>query len=238
MAASRENVHKLQKNAINIEGNPSFWRKYSEKDTREMLGNEKNKDKWFYWNKKIIVIGTSTGGPRALQTVLAGLPETIDAPILVVQHMPSGFTKSLADRLNSLCRIQVKEAEDGELIQKGVAYIAPGGFHLKVRKVGMSIAILLDQSELRSGHRPSVDVLFESVSEITDFAKIAVIMTGMGMDGSSGIIKLNQTGPLKAIAESQKTSIVFGMPKAAIATNLIDSIEDVETIANAIISYC
>lgn len=238
MADSRENVHKLQKNAINIEGNPSFWRKYSEKDTREMLGNEKNKNKWSYWNKKIIVIGTSTGGPRALQTVLTGLPETIDAPILVVQHMPSGFTKSLADRLNSLCRIQVKEAEDGELIQKGVAYIAPGGFHLKVRKVGMSIAILLDQSELRSGHRPSVDVLFESVSEITDFAKIAVIMTGMGMDGSSGIIKLNQTGPLKAIAESQKTSIVFGMPKAAIATNLIDSIEDVETIANAIISYC
>lgn len=238
MAASREIVHKLQKNAINIEGNPSFWRKYSEKDTREMLVNEKNKNKWSYWNKKIIVIGTSTGGPRALQTVLTGLPETIDAPILVVQHMPSGFTKSLADRLNSLCRIQVKEAEDGELIQKGVAYIAPGGFHLKVRKVGMSIAILLDQSELRSGHRPSVDVLFESVSEITDFAKIAVIMTGMGMDGSSGIIKLNQTGPLKAIAESQKTSIVFGMPKAAIATNLIDSIEDVETIANAIISYC
>lgn len=238
MAASRENIHKLQKNAINIEGNPSFWREYSKKDTRGMLGNEKNKNKWSYWNKKIIVIGTSTGGPRALQTVLTGLPETIDAPILVVQHMPSGFTKSLADRLNSLCRIQVKEAEDGELIQKGVAYIAPGGFHLKVRKVGMSIAILLDQSELRSGHRPSVDVLFESVSEITDFAKIAVIMTGMGMDGSSGIIKLNQTGPLKAIAESQKTSIVFGMPKAAIATNLIDSIEDVETIAKAIISYC
>lgn len=238
MAASSENVHILQKNAMNIEGNSSFWRKYSKIDTREMLGNEKNINKWSYWNKKIIVIGTSTGGPRALQTVLTGLPETIDAPILVVQHMPSGFTKSLADRLNSLCRIQVKEAEDGELIQKGVAYIAPGGFHLKVRKVGMSIVVLLDQSELRSGHRPSVDVLFESVSEITDFAKIAVIMTGMGMDGSSGIIKLNQTGPLKAIAESQKTSIVFGMPKAAIATNLIDSIEDVETIANAIISYC
>ncbi|MGE7766405.1 CheB methylesterase domain-containing protein [Peribacillus sp. NPDC096540] len=238
MAASRANIHKLQKKAMNIEENPSFWRKYSKKGTREMLKNEKNINNWSYGNKKIIVIGTSTGGPRALQTVLTGLPETIEAPILVVQHMPPGFTKSLADRLNSLCRIQVKEAEDGELIQKGVAYIAPGGFHLKVRKVGMSIAVLLDQSELRSGHRPSVDVLFESVSEITDIAKIAVIMTGMGMDGSSGIIKLNQTGPLKAIAESQKTSIVFGMPKAAIATNLIDSIEDLETIASTIISYC
>lgn len=169
---------------------------------------------------------------------MTGLPEDIDAPILIVQHMPHGFTKSLATRLNSLCKIKVKEAEEGELIQKGVAYIAPGGYHLKVRKVGMSWAILLDQSELRNGHRPSVDVLIESVSEMNDYAKIAVIMTGMGMDGSSGLTKLKQKGPLKAKAESQETSIVFGMPKAAINTKLIDSIEDVEKIARVVISYC
>lgn len=166
------------------------------------------------------------------------LPEDIDAPILIVQHMPHGFTKSLATRLNSLCKIKVKEAEEGELIQKGVAYIAPGGYHLKVRKVGMSWAILLDQSELRNGHRLSVNVLIESVSEMNDYAKIAVIMTGMGMDGSKGLTKLKQKGPLKAIAESQVTSIVFGMPKAAINTKLIDSIEDVEKIARVVISYC
>ncbi|MGE7185220.1 protein-glutamate methylesterase/protein-glutamine glutaminase [Peribacillus sp. NPDC006672] len=238
MAASRANVHKLQKNAMNMEISPSFWEKYSKIDSIESTKNEKNKKTWSYRNKKIIVIGTSTGGPRALQTVLTELPLDIDAPILIVQHMPPGFTKSLATRLNSLCKIKVKEAEEGELIQKGVAYIAPGGFHLKVKKVGMSLAVLLDQSELRNGHRPSVDVLFESVSEMKDLAKIAVIMTGMGMDGSMGLTKLKQWGPLKAIAESQETSIVFGMPKAAINTNLIDYIKDVEKIAKVIISYC
>ena len=89
--------------------------------------------------------------------------------------MPAGFTKSLAERLNSLCEINVKEAEDGELIQKGTAYIAPGGYHLKVKKVGNGLAISLDQSELRNGHRPSVDVMFESVSEIDDFAKLPLL---------------------------------------------------------------
>lgn len=173
-----------------------------------------------------------------MQTVLTGLPGDIDASILVVQHMPPGFTNSLASRLNSLCKIQVKEAEEGELIQKGIAYIAPGGFHLKVRKVGMNWVVHLDQSDLRNGHRPSVDVLFESVSEMNDFAKIAVIMTGMGMDGANGLKKLKQKGLSKAIAESEGTSIVFGMPKAAINTNLIDNIEDVEKIAKSIMGYC
>ncbi|MGE7779113.1 protein-glutamate methylesterase/protein-glutamine glutaminase [Peribacillus sp. NPDC097264] len=238
MAASLANVHKLQKSAINVERNPSDWKKYSKIESKEINDIDNDMKKWFHGNKKIVVIGTSTGGPRALQTVLTGLPENIDAPILIVQHMPPSFTKSLADRLNSLSRIRVKEAEDGELIQKGVAYIAPGGFHFKVKKVGLSLAVELDQSEQRNGHRPSVDVLFESVSEIAEFAKIAVVMTGMGMDGSSGLTKLKRTGPLKAIAESQETSIVFGMPKAAIATNLIDSIEDVDKIAKAIIGYC
>lgn len=238
MAASLANVHKLQKSPRNVERNPSDWKKYSKIESKVNNIVENNMNNWFHGNKKIVVIGTSTGGPRALQTVLTGLPENLDAPILIVQHMPPSFTKSLADRLNSLCRIQVKEAEDGELIQKGVAYIAPGGYHFKVKKVGLSLAVELDQSDTRNGHRPSVDVLFESVSEIPDLAKIAVVMTGMGMDGSSGLAKLKTNGPLKAIAESQETSIVFGMPKAAIATNLIDSIEDVDKIAKAIIGYC
>ncbi|WP_285766612.1 chemotaxis response regulator protein-glutamate methylesterase [Peribacillus sp. SI8-4] len=238
MAASRANVQKLQKNALNTERSPSVWGKYSKIELEELLENKKNEKNWSNGNDKIVVIGTSTGGPRALQTVLTAIPGDVDAPILVVQHMPPGFTNSLAVRLNSLCKIQVKEAEEGELIQKGIAYIAPGGFHLKVRKVGLKWVIHLDQSDLRNGHRPSVDVLFEAVSEMTDFAKIAVIMTGMGMDGSSGLVDLKQKGLTKAIAESQETSIVFGMPKAAISTNLIDSIEDVEKIAKSIMGYC
>lgn len=240
VSASRANVHKLQKNAKIIDRKRTITEIYSKIESNETTGNNRLIDNWVNGRKKIVVIGTSTGGPRALQTVLTEIPQSIDAPILVVQHMPAGFTKSLADRLHSLCEINVKEAEDGELIQKGTAYIAPGGYHLKVKKVGKGLAITLDQSEPRNGHRPAVDVMFDSVSEIDDLCKIAVIMTGMGSDGANGLIHLKERGQgqVKAIAESQETSIVFGMPKAAISTHLIDKVEDLGNIAKAIVSYC
>ena len=187
--------------------------------------------------KKIVCIGTSTGGPRALQQVITSLPEDIDVPVLVVQHMPPGFTKSLANRLDSLSQIRVKEAEDGEILQKGTAYIAPGGFHLKIKSLGTALAITLSQSPPRNGHRPSVDVMFESISTIKNYSKIAVIMTGMGSDGSKGLVEMKKNGIVKAIAESQDTSIVFGMPKAAIATNMIDEVANVENIAQSIMNY-
>lgn len=240
ISASRANVHILQKNAKIMERNLSETEIYSKIESNESNRNNRMVDSWAYGRKKIIIVGTSTGGPRALQNVMSELPKSIDAPILIVQHMPAGFTKSLAERLNSLCEINVKEAEEGELIQKGTAYIAPGGYHLKVKKVGKGLAIALDQSELRNGHRPSVDVMFESVSEIDDLCKIAVIMTGMGSDGANGLIHLKERGhgQVKAIAESQETSIVFGMPKAAISTHLVDKVEDVGRIAKTIVSYC
>lgn len=188
--------------------------------------------------KKIVAIGTSTGGPRALQHVLTNLPGNINAPVVIVQHMPAGFTKSLANRLDNLSEISVKEAENGEPLNKGTAYIAPGGYHLKVSKRGSELFALLEQTETRNGHRPSVDVLFESLSEITDYSTIAVIMTGMGNDGSKGLIALKKNQQTKCIAESEETSIVFGMPKAAIATKLVDVVENVENIAQAISKYC
>lgn len=187
--------------------------------------------------KKIVCIGTSTGGPRALQQVLTSLPKDFGSPILVVQHMPAGFTKSLANRLDSLSEIKVKEAEDGELLQKGTAYIAPGGLHLEVKSIGTSLAVSLGQSAPRNGHRPSVDVLFESVSSLKHVSKITVIMTGMGSDGAEGLIEMKKNGNVKAIAESQETSIVFGMPKSAIATNLVDEVVNVENIAESIMNY-
>ncbi|MDQ0412486.1 protein-glutamate methylesterase/protein-glutamine glutaminase [Mesobacillus stamsii] len=187
--------------------------------------------------KKIVCIGTSTGGPRALQQVLPLLPKDIGVPVLVVQHMPPGFTKSLASRLDSLCQITVKEAEDGELLQKGTAYIAPGGYHLEVKGVGPALAISLSLSPPRNGHRPSVDVMFESVSLVKNYLKIAVIMTGMGADGAKGLVELKKNGIVKAIAESQETSIVFGMPKAAIATNMVDEVANVDHIAETIMNY-
>ena len=193
------------------------------------------------WNnhlKKIILIGTSTGGPRALQEVITKIPKTVEAPILIVQHMPAGFTKSLASRLDQLSEIHVKEAEHGDILKNGTAYVAPGGFHMKLKKVGSTFAIFLDEEEPpRSGHRPSVDVMFESVSQFNDFDKIAVIMTGMGYDGSKGLVQLKNTGNVISIAESQQTCIVYGMPKAAIETHLVDEIVDVDDIAQTIMKY-
>ena len=193
---------------------------------------------WSKFSKKIILIGTSTGGPRALQEVITKIPRNVDAPILIVQHMPAGFTKSLANRLDQLSEIHVKEAEQGDILQNGTAYLAPGGYHLKLRKVGMSYGIILDQTEPpRSGHRPSVDVMFESASQIADMDKVAVIMTGMGYDGSAGLKQLKASGNVMAIAESANTCIVYGMPKAAVETQLVDEVVDVEHIAQTIMKF-
>ncbi|WP_397537531.1 chemotaxis response regulator protein-glutamate methylesterase [Rummeliibacillus pycnus] len=194
--------------------------------------------KWNSHSKKMVLIGTSTGGPRALQEVITRLPQNIPAPILIVQHMPEGFTKSLANRLDQLAKITVKEAEQGDILQAGVAYIAPGGFHLHIRKVGMSYCIELDQSEPpRGGHRPSVDVMFEDNSKYNDFDKIAVIMTGMGSDGTKGLQALKNNGNVIAITESADTCVVYGMPKSAYATGLVDEVADVDDISNIIMKY-
>lgn len=186
---------------------------------------------------KIVCIGTSTGGPRALQKVLTSLPENIEAPLFIVQHMPKGFTQSLASRLNQLSKITVKEAEHGEEALNGTAYIAPGGSHMRIRKNGRSLMIELDQSPPISSHRPSVDVMFQSLTAFENYHKIAVIMTGMGSDGTEGLLELKKSGNTHAIAESQATSVVFGMPKSAISKSLADSVEDVDKIADSIMYF-
>lgn len=189
-------------------------------------------------NKKIVCIGTSTGGPRALQQVITRLPKDIKAPIFVVQHMPAGFTNSLANRLNSLSSVVVKEAEDGETARNGTVYIAPGGNHMLILEEGNQLKIKIDREiPPRNGHRPSVDVMFESISQVKNYEKIAVIMTGMGSDGSQGLIQMKKNGTVKAIAESMETSIVYGMPKAAVATNLVDEVQDVDKIAETIMKF-
>ncbi len=200
------------------------------------IENNEYSYKKFTLTKKIVCIGTSTGGPRALQQVLTGLPKEMDAPLLIVQHMPPGFTKSLAVRLNSLSQIEVKEAEEGEILRKGIAYIAPGGKHLMVKKIGNSLAVHLDQSPTKNGHRPAVDVLFESVSKLSDYAKIAVIMTWMGSDVTEGLKELKSSGEVFSIAESEETSIVFGMPKSAIATHRVDIVANLDEIATQIMN--
>jgi two-component system, chemotaxis family, protein-glutamate methylesterase/glutaminase len=186
--------------------------------------------------KTFVLIGTSTGGPRALQEVLTGLPASIGVPILVVQHMPPGFTKSLAERLDSLCDIHVKEAEDGELLENGTAYIAPGGKHLKMIKKGMSYYVRLDVVDPpRTGHRPSVDVLLESAAEYKELNFLTVIMTGMGYDGKNGMKVLRENGKTITIAESAKTSVVYGMPKAIKEAGFADKVVDLHDISESII---
>lgn len=187
--------------------------------------------------KKIIAIGTSTGGPRALQKVLTTLPEDLPAPIVIVQHMPKGFTKSLATRLDSLSQIKVKEAEDGEILQKGTAYIAPGDYHMVFKPIGMSLAIQLNQDQPRLGHRPSVDVMFESISKLVNYETYVVVMTGMGSDGAKGLVQIkNHLQHVKAIAESSESSVVYGMPKAAVQTNQVDEIVHVNDISYTLVN--
>lgn len=205
------------------------------KPAEKRLSYNSTKVKHHSLNETVICIGTSTGGPRALQQVLTKLPKSINAPILIVQHMPPKFTHSLANRLNTLCDIEVKEAEDSEILLNGTAYIAPGGYHMKVKKIGKSSAIKIVESESVNGHRPSVDVLFESVGQMETINKIAVIMTGMGADGRNGLIEMKKSGNTFALAESKETSIVFGMPKAAIATGHVDQVLPIDDIAAAIV---
>jgi two-component system, chemotaxis family, protein-glutamate methylesterase/glutaminase len=183
---------------------------------------------------KLILIGTSTGGPRALQEVITKLPEKIDAPIVVVQHMPPGFTQSLANRLHSLSKVSVKEAVHNETLRKGTVYIAPGGFHLRLNEKRGQAYLTIDKEPPVGGHRPAVNALFESAAKLNNYHKVAVIMTGMGSDGTSGIIELKNAGHTTVIAEAEESCIVYGMPKAAVLTKKVDEVVHLESIALAI----
>ncbi len=187
---------------------------------------------------KLVLIGTSTGGPKALYQVIPGLPASIDAAVLVVQHMPAGFTRSLADRLDSLSEVRVKEAEHGEKVLPGCVYIAPGDYHMRINVQGKDRAqklyIQLDKSAPRGGLRPAVDVLLESAAEKSWPQILCVIMTGMGCDGAAGIKKLKERGA-SIIAEDPSTCIVYGMPKAAVETGMVDRIVPLPDISEEIL---
>lgn len=185
--------------------------------------------------KHIVAIGTSTGGPKALQEVLTKLPEDIPAAVLVVQHMPPGFTKSLSERLNSLSRINIKEAEDGDVLTPGWAYIAPGDYHMLIKKIrNDEYVISINKESPVTGHRPSVNVMMKSVAESGHKNIIAVIMTGMGNDGSEGILDIKKTGG-RTIAQDESTSVVYGMPKSAVNIGAIDTIAPLHNIATEIL---
>ncbi|MBD0380338.1 protein-glutamate methylesterase/protein-glutamine glutaminase [Paenibacillus sedimenti] len=165
----------------------------------------------------LVAIGTSTGGPRALHQVVSQIPAGFPAPILIVQHMPPNFTKSLAQRLNDISQIRVVEAQDGDILHTATAYVAPGGWHMTAYKDSSKVyKIRLTKDDPRSGHRPSVDVMFESLLSMGELKRHAVLMTGMGSDGAKGMLSLKQSGAATTIAESEETCVVYGMPRAAV----------------------
>ncbi|MHB0774116.1 protein-glutamate methylesterase/protein-glutamine glutaminase [Halomonas sp. WWR20] len=166
-------------------------------------------------SEKLIIIGASTGGTEAIRSVLEPLPANSPA-ILITQHMPGGFTRSFAERLNRLCRITVKEAEDGERVLPGHAYIAPGDHHLKLARSGANYVVRLDDGPPVNRHRPSVDVLFHSAAQSAGRNAVGVILTGMGKDGAAGLLEMRQAGA-HTLAQDEESCVVFGMPREAIA---------------------
>jgi two-component system, chemotaxis family, protein-glutamate methylesterase/glutaminase len=186
--------------------------------------------------QKLVCIGASTGGPRALQTVIKGLPKGLQAPIFIVQHLPAPFTATLAERLNALSSSRVKEAENGEIVQNGVIYLAPGGYHLKVRMSGPNLVIELDDSAPVHGVKPAFDVLLNSISTISDQELVVAVLTGMGSDGARGLLDIKQNQKFYAIAESSETAVIFGMPKAAINTGVVSAVVPLHQIAQEIVN--
>lgn len=184
---------------------------------------------------KIVAIGTSTGGPRALQSVIPKIPGNVNASFLVVQHMPPGFTKSLAERMNTLSELSVKEAEHGDILKPGWVYIAPGDFHLKLKKNGLDFMIHLSQDELVSGHRPSVDAMMYSIADLKVSNVVGVIMTGMGADGAKGLVRVKQDNKGFVIAQDEESCVVFGMPKSTIQLGVVDRVVTLTDIANEIV---
>ncbi len=170
---------------------------------------------------EVVMIGTSTGGPPALQAILTKIPANYPCPILVVQHMSVGFTGPLAERLDRLCSLRVKEAQDGDKLEAGTVYIAPAGKHLKVSLRSGKLFAWLDNYPTDVLHKPSVDVLFTSVAAAIGKKSLAFVLTGMGRDGASGAQDIKRVGG-RVVVESEETAIVFGMPKAVMESVKVD----------------
>jgi two-component system chemotaxis response regulator CheB len=185
--------------------------------------------------EKVIAVGASTGGTEALRTFLMDLPA--DAPgVLIVQHMPEMFTKSFAKRLNELCTISIKEAENGDSVLRGRALIAPGNKHMLLKRSGARYYVELANGPLVNRHRPSVDVLFRSTAQYAGKNSVGIIMTGMGDDGAKGLLEMKQAGA-HTIAQDEKSCVVFGMPKEAIKLKAVDKVLPLEMIATHILTF-
>lgn len=182
----------------------------------------------------IVAIGVSTGGPNALSTVLPKLPGNFSVPIVIVQHMPPIFTKHLADRLNASCQIEVREAQDGDAIEPGLALLAPGDFHMTLRRDGTAVRVKLDQEPPENSCRPAVDPLFRSVASMFADNALATVLTGMGRDGELGCKPIQEKGGY-IIAQDEETSVVWGMPGAVTRAGLADQVLPLDKVADELV---
>ncbi len=180
---------------------------------------------------EIVALGISTGGPNALREVFAAIDPKFSKPILVVQHMPAGFTKEFAASLDRICPLAVKEAEDGDNIHPGQIYIAPGDYHIAVEKSTLCNVIRLNQQDPRNGHRPSADVLFESVAKIYKNRALGIIMTGMGRDGAAQLAEMRRQGAW-TLGQDEDSSIVYGMPRVAWELGAVQKQVSLENMAS------
>jgi two-component system chemotaxis response regulator CheB len=187
-------------------------------------------------NGKIVAIGASTGGVEALKTVLMQLPADCP-PIVITQHMPPRFTAAFAQRLDRECPMAVSEAADGDVLEQGHVYIAPGSHHLQVVKSGTGYRCALDEGPPMSGHRPSVDVLFRSVARVVGRSAIGVILTGMGKDGADGLLELRKAGGL-TIGQDEASSLIYGMPQVAFERGAVMRQCSLNQVADAILDAC
>ncbi len=184
---------------------------------------------------KIVALACSTGGPKALQSVIPYLPKNLNAPMVLVQHMPAGFTKSMADRLNEVSPIHVKEAEDGDVLKKGTVYIAPGGKHMEVKKnPDGSHKIKLNEMPAIGGLRPCANITYDSLRDSGFDEVVCVVLTGMGADGTNGICSLIKKKPVYVISQNAETCVVYGMPKAIADTGLVNEVVPLTQVAQSI----
>jgi two-component system chemotaxis response regulator CheB len=186
---------------------------------------------------KVVAIGISTGGPNSLEYMLGHLPANFPAAILIVQHMPAGFTETFARRLNETCLLEVKEAQSGDLLSAGRVLVCPGDRHMRVRRMPLGDVVVLSDDSRINNHRPSVDVLFHSVAQEFGSDSVGLLMTGMGEDGAEGLGAMKASGAL-TIAQDEASSIVFGMPRAAIERGYANRVVSLESLANTLIVHC
>jgi two-component system chemotaxis response regulator CheB len=184
---------------------------------------------------KVVAIASSTGGPKALQSVIPRLPKNLKAPVVVVQHMPAGFTASLAERLDSLSELHVKEAAEGDVLQAGYAYIAMGGKHLNIVPSAGKYTIHYTDEPSREGVKPCANYMYESLRDSRYDQVVCVVMTGMGADGTKGILNLKEKKKIHVIAQEERTCAVYGMPKSVVNAGVADQVVPLEQIAQEII---